>query len=134
MCTLRPLYMRFAGQNSPQPAYLYLNSNGSVECEYSGSIGNGMSLAVFNHQILRFRIDCQLSGGEIDNLVEELKPLLTKLHTENPIQWNACRGCMSRGMGESLDALCEQIQRVCDNTYSEFDDHCGSETCDFCNI
>ena len=131
-CTRRPLFCKYYGQCQAQNAYLYIDQNGEVSCEYTDSIGNnGCSAADFNGSVRRYRIDNQLTQSEIDALEEQIKPLAKELHEKWPVKWSGSNH--TRGHSEELSEFEHDIERICELAVSEDFDACDDEECEYCN-
>jgi len=79
-----PLYHHYDGQLEPQPAYVEIDlSEGKIRAGYSPEIGGGVPEAVYNGEVLRYRIDHQLNLDEINYLLVDVLPLVQEAQGRN---------------------------------------------------
>jgi len=83
-----PLYYQYPGQSRPQPAYIELAEDGAVTAGWSGEIGNAMPMRVWNGRTLRWAVSPYLSGNELAELIDELRPLLEQMHAGHTVEWD----------------------------------------------
>lgn len=68
--------MQYPGQSNPQPAYIELDLEyKTLSADYSGEIGNAMPMAVYHNRVLRFSISQFISGGKINEILNDPKLL-----------------------------------------------------------
>jgi len=68
-----PLYHHYDGELLPQPAYVEIDlRDGKIRAGYSPEIGGGVSEAIYEGRVLRYRIDHQLNLSEINTLLEDV--------------------------------------------------------------
>ena len=103
---LHPLYRQFDGQNNTQPAFIEFDTRTEeLRADYSGEIGGGIPVDVYEGKIKRWKIDPQLTTDEINALLREVAGLLEE---NKPATWAEYR----QGL------LCELTQ-----VKSQFDAH-----------
>ncbi|OWY39352.1 hypothetical protein CEK28_08510 [Xenophilus sp. AP218F] len=84
-----PLYYTYPLQNSPQPAYVQLNGDGTVTADYSGEIGNAMPASVWHGIDRRYSVDASVSGKALLAYLEgEGRALLDRIHAGHDEKWN----------------------------------------------
>lgn len=77
-----PVYRHYAGQTSPQPAYLEMDEFGVLDADYTGEIGGGVPADVWNNVTLQWPIRADCSGGMISTFVaqDDVQRLLKRVH------------------------------------------------------
>jgi hypothetical protein len=129
-CNDRPLLRHYDGEYFNQPAYLYIDSDNTFYCDYTGCVGGGAPSDVHNGLTLRFAIDEKLVQSEIDELLEKVKPLVEKLIANSEIDYNNCN--RTRVINEVGMDVYHDIERLCELHISQDFDQCGDEECGFC--
>ena len=82
---LHPLYRQFDGQNNTQPAFIEFDTRTEeLRADYSGEIGGGIPVDVYEGKIKRWKIDPQLTTDEINALLREVAGLLEE---DKPTTW-----------------------------------------------
>jgi hypothetical protein len=105
-----PAYRQYPGQLQPQPGYIELDGN-SVTADYSGEIGNAVPADVWHNRRLRWYINGAMAGSDINNLIDEITPLLEIVHAGHDEDWDG-----SNWVGVLTDEAqeaSEQIERIC---------------------
>lgn len=107
-----PLYAKYAGQINPQPAYVTLDlESGFVDADYSGDVGNGMPESVWNNRTLRWSINTQLSGSQVQELLEDILPQLQVILNGSEIEWDGSNWVGKIVSPEPVDAI-EKLDRM----------------------
>jgi hypothetical protein len=85
-----PLYTRYSGQTAPQPAYIEMSETGFVSADYSGDIGNGVPIEVYNGRTLTWRIPSDISGDALADFLErdDVVSLLIRIHSGHTVEWD----------------------------------------------
>lgn len=131
MANCKPLYNVFPRQTTPQPAYLYVYGDGTVECDYQHNIGNAVSPNIWHGIDLRFRVSEYLGNQDISDLIEEIKPLVDELLSESVIAWNGSNH--TREFSQRGEQIRHEIEQIC--THFRCDGHeelCGYDDCEYC--
>jgi hypothetical protein len=84
-----PLYCQYQGQHNPQPAYVTLDlDNGEINADYSGEIGNGMPMSVWNGVVRRYPIHNLLNASQIQEILEENLEAFQKIVDNSSVEWD----------------------------------------------
>lgn len=106
-----PLYCKYQGQFNPQPAYVTLNlENGHVDADYSGEIGNAVTMDVWHNRTLRWSINSQLSGSQVQEILEDILPTLQTILDGSEIEWNG-NNWVGRIVTDAARAADEKMDR-----------------------
>jgi hypothetical protein len=107
---LAPLYCRYERQTSPQRAYVELTEEGRVSADYSGEIGNSTPATVWHNRTLRWAVPSAISGAALTELVQEILPLLERVHAGHSVEWDGSNhvGRLDADADEAHD----EIERV----------------------
>lgn len=83
-----PLFCQYDGQIQPQPAYITLDlSTGHVDADYFGSVGGGVSMAVCNGIVRRYRVPSDLSTEQVHNIIGGAMPVLQAILLSGRTEW-----------------------------------------------
>jgi hypothetical protein len=132
--TRRPLLHRYPQQSSPQPAYLRLTDDGSVDVDWDSEIGGGVPADVWDRRTFRWYFgDPSLTRDEIDILLALVAPLIARVHEGHSIEWDGSNyvGYLSDDAVEAEETL----ERLCIHAYSveEWDEDLDGELADYYN-
>jgi hypothetical protein len=85
-----PLYHKYSGQTSEQPAYIYLDpEEGTLYADWYGEIGaNSRPMDVHHGLRLWWPVSPYLTGGQLAELLEEIKPLAQKVADGWSREWD----------------------------------------------
>ena len=83
-----PLYHRYTRQANAQPAYIELTESGDVCADISGAIGYSMSPEAWHGRTLSWEVNPALSVDEINDLLDEITPLLQTVHDGHDSEWD----------------------------------------------
>lgn len=103
-----PVYAQYAGQHSPQPAYLELDiRDGSLTADYSGEIGNAVPSAVWHSLIIRFRLDPHTTSGEIEKIINDNKDFFQAILDGAESHWDGSNwvGKFSENAQEIIESI-----------------------------
>jgi hypothetical protein len=104
-------YYQYEQQTSPQPAFIGLNPESCVlYSDYSGEIGNAVSMDVWNGRELQFEISPYLTESSINQLLYEIEPLAQQVCDGYESEWDG-----SNHVGtydEDAEAAINEIERV----------------------
>lgn len=79
--SLAPLFHRFQGEATPQPAYVTITDDGEVSADYDSGTDRGVPADVWNHKHLRWRVSNCVKGQSLtDFLRGDALPLLERIH------------------------------------------------------
>ena len=109
---LHPLYRKYPGKASPQPAYIEINpEDQTIRASWSTELGKTIPGYVFANRSRRFHISYELTAMEIGNLMEEISPLAARLMVGYKKRWNGFNyvGCMD----EDAQVACGAIYEIC---------------------
>jgi hypothetical protein len=111
--TMLCLYPR---QDHPQPCYLELNlRTGHLSADYSGEIGNAVSIEVWNGVIRRYPIPI-LRNDSANALMHKIAPLAQQVIEDSEIRWN---GHDHVGV---LGAAAERAEQIIKRIIAPYDD------------
>lgn len=105
-----PAYGQYPGQLQPQPGYVELDGS-MVTADYSGEIGNGVPADVWHNRTLRWYINGAMSGSDINDLIEQITPLLEIVYAGHDTEWDG-NNWVGKLTDEAQEAS-EQIERIC---------------------
>lgn len=86
-----PLYCKYDLQINPQPAFIELDlETGNVTADYSGEIGGGVPVSVWNGIWRRYSVPAYISGECLAEILEdeEVVALLNRIHEGSDVEWN----------------------------------------------
>ena len=107
---LHPLYRQFDGQNNTQPAFIEFDTRTEeLRADYSGEIGNAVSVDVYEGKIKRWKIDPQLTTDEINHLLRDVCEILENYKSPT---WTEYR---QRLLAELIDDVGTNLYRSPDN-------------------
>lgn len=97
-----PLYCRYDGQINPQPAYVYLDADGTVTAEYSNG---GWSPAEAERRLLSWSVSPRSGGQPLSAALQSdpIKGLLERVHAGHMIE--GLRGHLSDDAQDASDQL-----------------------------
>ena len=105
-----PLYHHFDGQLFPQPAYLEIDLDAkSLRAGWSEEIGGAVPMRVWEGEVLRFRINPDLTCEEVNILIDDAAPLVQRV-----IEY-----AERRVLGAFSDNLLNDIERMCSERFTE---------------
>lgn len=111
------LYLRFAGQTSPQPCYVELDCEGETLCaEVNGSIGPGTPFSVWHGRSIRWAIPA-LTESAAEGLLLDLIPLADRICAGYSCEWDGSNN-VGRYSEDARDAA-EAIRDLCDREWGE---------------
>jgi hypothetical protein len=112
---IAPLFHRYPGQTSPQPAYIEMTEDGEVSADYSGEIGNAVPMYVWHGRTLRWSVPSDVRGEALAEFLAdpETLALLERVHAGHVVDWDGNNhvGSLSddaRDASEGLDRLIER--------------------------
>jgi hypothetical protein len=92
MSCCKPLYHKYPGQYHAQDAYLEITEDEygevSVAVGVNMEIGNAVPAKVWHGVDIRIGIPNLLSQGEIDALLEEVKPIAETIIANSKVEWD----------------------------------------------
>jgi len=106
----RPLYHVYPGQERPQDAFVQLGQGGEVCVGWSGEPSGNIPESVWHRQEIRIGVAPSLTADDIDDLLDEVEPLLKRVHAGHVIEWDGANhvGRLDEDAHEALGML-EQI-------------------------
>lgn len=102
-----PVFKRYGGQQSPQPAYIFLDiRDGSIGADYNGEIGS-TPIIQWNNIILTFPIFPTSTSEQITQIIEDKKELFQTVLDGSSIEWDGSNsvGVFDDSAKEALDKL-----------------------------
>jgi|GEM_PF-3186983 len=108
---LIPLYEKYSGQLSEQPAYIEMDEDGNVCADYSGEIGNAEPMSVWNGRTRQWGVDSSANGDSLADLLEsdKVKSLLERVYQGHDVHWDGSNhvGRLNDDAEEASNALDE---------------------------
>lgn len=98
------LYHQYSGQSEPQPVYVSLDcrDGGSVDIDWDGEVGNGVSSDVWHGHTQRWPVYVY-DGGAISEIVEEMRPQLERVVAGYTTQWDG-NNCVAKFTDDATEA------------------------------
>ena len=115
---LHPLWKLYSGQVTVQPAYIELDlENGTMEVGYSGEIGGGVPMRVWNQIVRRFPVSPRLTHKEINQLMNDILPDCQRLLDTSEVEWDGSNYVGRPAEGQDAgdwDDLRSKVERTCE--------------------
>lgn len=107
-----PLFSQYPSQLQPQPAYIYLYTDGRVCADYSGEIGNGRPADEWHGVTLTWSIAPYMTGEQLADLLgrDDIRALLQRVHEGHDTRWDGSNwvGTLTDDASSAFEALeCE---------------------------
>lgn len=115
-----PVYLHYDCQCNAQDAYLELDLDGTLTADSNAEIGNGVPADVWHGRTLRFNIPNNLTAKGIQDLVQDVKPLLERIHAGHDERWDGNNWIGT--LTEDAKAASEELERELEtstNIYEE---------------
>ena len=106
-----PVLHTYPQQCQPQGAYITVCSDGEVYADWNAEIGSAVPATVWHGVDMRFSIHPELTVADLDELFEELAPLLEELHKEHSVSHDGSN--LVGRVTEEGQELSDQIERIC---------------------
>lgn len=107
-----PLFEHYQGQINPQAAYVTLDlENGEIDARVDGEIGNSMPVAVWNGVVRRYRIERDLTVDQINDVLEDIKPILQRVLDGSEVVRNESSNLVGR-LNQDADAAENEIEMI----------------------
>ena len=111
------LYLRYAGQTSPQPCYVELDCEGeTLSAEVDTAIGPGTPFRVWHGRAIRWSIPA-LTESAAEGMLLDLIPLAERICAGYSCAWDGSNN-VGRYSEDARDAA-EAIRDLCDRDWSE---------------
>jgi hypothetical protein len=109
-----PLYCRYHGQTRPQGAYIELDEDGRVDANYDAEIGGAVPMAVWHGRTRRYSVTPYLSGSALVELVDEISPLLERVHDGLSEEWDGSNhvGTLTADARSADEAIRDRLESV----------------------
>lgn len=92
------------------PAHINLNQRGEVFASHAEEIGN-VGMDVWKRQRLQWEIPTNILGWALDRLIDELKPLLERVHNGHTVDYDANNNIVVTLSSDAEDAS-DEIGKV----------------------
>jgi hypothetical protein len=108
-----PLFLKYQGEFREQPGYLDLDENGNVEVGTNPEIGRAIPVSVWNRRTVRWTIPGTAKGVSLSVLLEQLKPLLERVHAGHSVDWDGSNhvGTFTDDASDAIDAVEAEIEQ-----------------------
>lgn len=113
-----PLHSRYAGQSSPQPAYVEMTAAGEVSADFSGEIGNAVPADVWHGVRLHWPVLSSVRGDSLADLLRgDALHLLERVHAGHSVEWDGSNhvGRLDADAVEASDDLRELLNGMQDD-------------------
>lgn len=116
---IAPLFLQYRGQLQAQPAYIELYEDGRVIVDASAE-KNSMPEVMYNGRARRYQVPNDLSVTGIDALLEEVKPLLQRVHDGRSIEWDGSNnvGHLTEDAIEAEEEIEKRIEKFSDEYFN----------------
>lgn len=84
-----PVFRQYHDLNRPQPAFLYLDSDGNVWFNYASEVGDCMPEEVWHRRVLRYPVFERISAAEMEQCFKEHEELLQRVHDGHQLEWDS---------------------------------------------
>jgi hypothetical protein len=124
-----PIYPRGLRPTDPHRAVLRLDELGTVDVAPDYNTDGSTTLDVWLGQTIQYSIPACLSAAGIDNLLDNIMPLLERIHSGHTVMWNGNNhiGVMTSDARAAHDELVrhlEQAQYDTDNNVIDAIEYC----------
>lgn len=110
-------YYQYPAQSRPQPAYLLLDlEDGELTADYSGDIGNGVSMRVWHGVDVQVDFDPRLTADAINRLMDQVADDLQTVLDGASVEWdgNNWVGILTDDAREALESARQTAERFDD--------------------
>ncbi len=109
-----PVYMMYAGQCQPQPAYIALDADGDVYADYNSEIGSAVPADVWNGLDRRIDISPFCSANGLESLFtdKDFIAAVTRYYDGRTTAWDGNN--WTSELNEDAEAALEEIEEMAD--------------------
>lgn len=111
----RPLRCRYSQQQQLQDAYIELQESGTVIATYNSEIGNAVPMTVLHNRDRRWSINPELTVKQINKLLDEIEPLLERVHSGSDTHWDGSNHVGT--LTDDAQAASAEIEKICESYY-----------------
>ena len=113
----RPLRCRYTQQLRLQDAFVELTEDGGVRARYNPEIGSAVPMTVWHNRDRRWAINPELTVSQIDELLDDIAPLLERVHAGSDTHWDGSNHVGT--LDDDAQAASDEIEKICDSYYPE---------------
>lgn len=109
-----PVYMQYAGQCQPQPAYIALDADGDVYADYNSEIGNAVPCSVWNGLDRRIDISPFCSANGLQQLFADkaFVNAVNRYYAGRSTEWDGNN--WTSELNEDAEEALSQLEQMCD--------------------